>query len=118
MSEGNGKIPQEQGTVRESVGYKRPPVHSRFKKGQSGNPGGKPKGPTLLAEIHAELDARGGKRRKASARAYVDQMERGSLPHAKEVIEREEGDAPTDGKLVIELVLREAPPLADDPSPN
>ena len=26
------------------VGYKRPPVHSRFKPGQSGNPSGRPKG--------------------------------------------------------------------------
>lgn len=25
------------------VGYRRPPVHSRFQKGQSGNPGGRPK---------------------------------------------------------------------------
>ena len=25
------------------VGYKRPPVHSRFQKGQSGNPRGRPK---------------------------------------------------------------------------
>src|SRR6185437_2958690 len=27
-----------------AVGYKRPPVHSRFKPGQSGNPSGRPKG--------------------------------------------------------------------------
>lgn len=27
----------------EAVGYKRPPQHSRFKKGQSGNPSGKPR---------------------------------------------------------------------------
>jgi hypothetical protein len=26
------------------VGYRKPPVHSRFKKGQSGNPRGRPKG--------------------------------------------------------------------------
>ena len=103
MSGSNGKIPQEQGTVRESVGYKRPPVHSRFKPGQSGNPGGKPKGPTLLGEINAELDARGGQRRKQSAKAYVDQMERGSLPHAKEIIERQEGATPTTGKLIVEV---------------
>ena len=28
----------------DSVGYKRPPRHSRFKKGKSGNPRGRPKG--------------------------------------------------------------------------
>lgn len=27
-----------------SVGYRRPPQHSRFRKGQSGNPGGRPSG--------------------------------------------------------------------------
>jgi hypothetical protein len=40
------------------VGYKRPPVHSRFKPGQSGNPGGRPKGTqnfkTLLDRILKE----------------------------------------------------------------
>ena len=40
------------------VGYKRPPVHSRFKPGQSGNPGGRPKGSqnfkTLLDRILKE----------------------------------------------------------------
>jgi len=28
------------------VGYRKPPVHSRYRKGQSGNPGGRPKGMT------------------------------------------------------------------------
>ena len=28
----------------EAVGYKKPPKHSRFKKGQSGNPSGRRKG--------------------------------------------------------------------------
>jgi len=38
------------------VGYGRPPVHSRFKPGQSGNPAGRPKGAKNFAtEIAAEL---------------------------------------------------------------
>jgi Family of unknown function (DUF5681) len=38
------------------VGYGRPPVHTRFKPGQSGNPSGRPKNTkTLEAEVIAEL---------------------------------------------------------------
>jgi hypothetical protein len=33
------------------VGYKRPPVHSRFKRGQSGNPSGRPKGSQNLSSL-------------------------------------------------------------------
>jgi Family of unknown function (DUF5681) len=34
---------KKQAQDNESVGYGRPPVHSRFKKGQSGNPSGRPR---------------------------------------------------------------------------
>jgi hypothetical protein len=39
------------------VGYKNPPLHSQFKKGQSGNPRGRRKkeGPTILESLQAEL---------------------------------------------------------------
>jgi Family of unknown function (DUF5681) len=37
------------------VGYKRPPVHSRFQKGQSGNPGGRPKKEADFMEDAAEI---------------------------------------------------------------
>ena len=33
------------------VGYGRPPQHTRFPKGQSGNPKGRPKGSRALASI-------------------------------------------------------------------
>jgi len=32
-----------------SVGYRKPPVHSRFKRGESGNPNGRPKGALNVA---------------------------------------------------------------------
>jgi hypothetical protein len=34
-----------------TVGYRNPPVHSRFKKGESGNPNGRPKGTVNFATV-------------------------------------------------------------------
>ena len=64
-----------------SVGYKRPPAHSRFKKGQSGNPSGRPKRAAKVAEHddrEVVLSQRvtttiGGKRVKITARRALYQ---------------------------------------------
>jgi hypothetical protein len=49
-------MPEEQGENRERVGPGSPPVASRFKPGQSGNPGGRPKGSlSPIAEIRRQL---------------------------------------------------------------
>ena len=50
----------DSGNFRESsVGYKKPPAHSRFKKGQTGNPGGLPrKNPNGLLSLLREKLAR------------------------------------------------------------
>src|SRR5689334_15285951 len=39
----------------DKVGYKRPPQHSRFKPGQSGNPSGRPKGSQNLKTLFHKI---------------------------------------------------------------
>ena len=56
------------------VGYKKPPLHSRFKKGQSGNPRGRPRGAKNFSSVLNDalnqpvFVTENGRRRKISKR--------------------------------------------------
>lgn len=94
MSQGNGQKHR-----RNTAGLREP-----WPKGVSGNPGGRPKGASLLAEIQLLLSGKDGKERRASAKAFVEELKRGSIQHAKEIIEREEGSVPSDGHVTVRLI--------------
>src|SRR5690348_13772489 len=94
------------------VGYGRPPRHTRFKKGRSGNPRGRSPGSrnlsTLLCEALNEpvVVAENGGRRKISKRqAIVKQL----------VNQSAKGDWPA-AKLLIQIVQDLEPPTEPEPS--
>jgi len=63
------------------VGYSRPPAHSRFKKGQSGNPGGKPGPKKLLKQqldvaLGEALDGNRQELRDAKPRQVIEALAR------------------------------------------
>ena len=114
------------------VGYRKPPRHSRFKKGQSGNPRGRPSGSknlsTLLSEALDEpvIVAENGKRRKISKRQavitqLVNQSAKGDWRAAKillDILHDIEGRAEphaessissADEKVIEQLKMRFAP---------
>ena len=65
------------------IGYKMPPLHSRFKPGQSGNPRGRPKKPTVTSELAIELN------RKIKVRENgVEQQTTKSAALAKSLVAR------------------------------
>jgi hypothetical protein len=115
----------------EPVGYKNPPKHSRFTKGQSGNPRGRPKKPPTLAEaVAAELAevikvTEGGKVRKITklrsmVKALTAASIRGNIQAARLLVQlAERASAETsvataaaitaeEQKLIDEFLEREA----------
>jgi hypothetical protein len=93
---------EQRATDEYKVGYGRPPRHSRFKKGRSGNPHGRPQGranaKTIVARaIHEKVTVREGD--KARDMTKLEAMLQGHLVKAIK------GDARS-ASLVINLVSR------------
>jgi hypothetical protein len=113
-----------------SVGYCKPPADSRFKKGQSGNPTGRPKGhPNLSTVLQKTLSERvvvneNGKRKtiskmQAFVKQIVNKAASGDLRAAKQVAElvksieqsaernpQEKGPNELDKKTILNLLKR------------
>lgn len=75
------------------------PYH--FKPGQSGNPAGRPKGRSLLSRILEVIND--DKEGAEVALAFIEQLKRGSFPHHKEIIERQEGKVPEKVELQADV---------------
>jgi hypothetical protein len=95
------------------VGYKRPPRHTRFQPGQSGNPSGRPKGTRNLGtdlgeELSERIPIREGERhlrvskQRALLKALVAKALKGDTRAAAMVLQLVERvvtrDAPRDGR--------------------
>ncbi len=94
------QFPDVQGKNRD-VGYGRPPVHTRFQKGQSGHPKGRPRSAALSDALRAALAAAppGGQEEGVeshadlTALALIDRACRGDVAACKEIADRTEGKA-------------------------
>lgn len=81
-------------------GGRMPPISGRFKKGQSGNPSGKPKGTiNLSARIRRELEALAPDKKQQFAdlvaKKIVAEMLKGKVDLIRDFMDREEGKPKT-----------------------
>jgi len=103
------------------VGYGKPPKHSRFQPGQSGNPNGRPKGkPTFAAALAKELQkpvviVEHGRRKKltkleASARQLANKAAAGELRAIGWIFDLNRGQAPSEPETNKTAAQAEAHP--------
>jgi hypothetical protein len=116
VAESDGK----QGDYRAAQG--KPPKATRFKKGQSGNPKGRPKGESLTTKLRRVLDEgdpKHGSKAEALIAVAVSAARRGDFRFFKEIIDRMDGKVPeriagSDGEpLRIEVVYRQRGPAVE-----
>jgi len=121
-------MPEEQGNnSKHKVGHKRPPREYQFKPGQSGNPGGRPKGTSITAQLRKLLDRNDGKLRKPLAKRLIDNALKGDHRFLETILDRTEGKAPeriiAENKPPIRVILEngngsgeEKDAVGDEPS--
>jgi hypothetical protein len=109
------------------VGYKKPPRHTRFRQGRSGNPNGRPKqARNLLTDLHEELQQRitvregGTERRISRQRAVVMRLldkalkgELGAMAKLLDLVLRHEAAAGSGCEPDAPLLAEEWEVLAD-----
>jgi hypothetical protein len=86
------------------VGYKNPPMHTRFKKGLSGNPAGRPKGDKNSHSILKEILKREVKINKNGVPAKVEML---SIIWTQLVNKAAEGDLRAISKVIEQVSLLE-----------
>jgi hypothetical protein len=105
------------------VGYGKPPLHTRFRKGQSGNPAGRPRRRTDLASLltraldrPTEAEGRNaGTQREAIIAALVEKSASGDLRATKLVLDLMRQVAPA---AAPPGMMANAPPGSPDDDPR
>jgi Family of unknown function (DUF5681) len=118
---------------KEGIGRGRPPVATRFKPGQSGNPAGRPKRPPsfvaeLMGELAAEIAVEGGREKITRQRAIVRSLVNAAIDGNVRVLSLlvpvlarltdKDGDSlpgdPADREILDEYISRELRRRAQD----
>jgi hypothetical protein len=97
-SQARAQLPAEEGSTDDASPRSGtpPPAASRWKPGQSGNPGGRPKGRSVTSELRDLLDNEHNGKRLAAiiAELIMKGALQGKLDYLREIIDRTEGKAP------------------------